>query len=104
MKGKSSDEWQNIFSGYGFPFGPINDLAAVFSDPQVKFNGTVQQIEHDLVGVINQVSPAVKYSDSANEIKLPPPSVGQHTHQVLSELLRISDEDIRRLKKDKVVL
>ena len=55
MSGKTSSEWNEIFasSQARFPFGPVNNLASVFSDPQVLHNMVVE-MEHQTVGKIKQ--------------------------------------------------
>ena len=56
MSGKTSSEWNEIFasSQARFPFGPVNNLASVFSDPQVLHNNMVVEMEHQTVGKIKQ--------------------------------------------------
>jgi crotonobetainyl-CoA:carnitine CoA-transferase CaiB-like acyl-CoA transferase len=57
MSEKTNREWNEIFSSAQarFPFGPVNNLAAVFSDEQVLHNKMVVEMEHEKVGTIKQV-------------------------------------------------
>jgi crotonobetainyl-CoA:carnitine CoA-transferase CaiB-like acyl-CoA transferase len=57
MSEKTNREWNETFSSAQarFPFGPVNNLAAVFSDEQVLHNKMVVEMEHEKVGTIKQV-------------------------------------------------
>ena len=103
IKTKSNDEWINIFAGANFPYGPINTLEKVFQDPQIVHSGIVSEVQHPTAGKIRMVGPPVEFSGSGNEIRLPPPILGQHTVQVLNERLGYSTEQIEQLKNSGVV-
>ena len=47
--------WCQTFEGSGFPYGPVNSMDEVFSDPQVQFNNLHQTVEHSTLGQISQV-------------------------------------------------
>ena len=63
----------------------------------------VKEVEHPTCGPMKLVNTPVKYSFSEPSIRTPPPTLGQHTNEVLSELLGMSESDIASLKKDGVV-
>lgn len=63
----------------------------------------VTEVEHPSCGPMKLVSPPVKYSESKPSIRSPPPTLGQHTNEVLSGLLGMSAEEIQKLKADGVV-
>lgn len=63
----------------------------------------VTEIEHPSCGPMKLVSPPVKFSESKPSIRTPPPTLGQHTDEVLSELLGMQSSEIEALKKDGVV-
>lgn len=64
----------------------------------------VQTIEHSTVGSIKQVGPPVSYSDSTNAIRSAPPTVGQHTDQILKSILDMNDNQIDELRKKRVIM
>ncbi|KAJ1747441.1 hypothetical protein LPJ79_005247 [Coemansia sp. RSA 1821] len=85
LKRKTTQQVLDILEGCGLPFGPVNNLQQTFDHPQVKARNIVRQVEHPFVGQIKMVGPAVEFSDApvGKDIQ-PPPMLGQHTEQVLS--------------------
>lgn len=61
------------------------------------------EVEHPSCGPMKLVSPPVKYSESKPSIRSPPPTLGQHTDEVLGEMLGMSGGEIEKLKADGVV-
>lgn len=94
---RTTEEWLLVLEGCSFPYGPINKLSDVFRNPQVVHNQMVKTVEHP-VGQVNQVAPAVTFSSSQNKIRTPPPVLGQHTHQVLSDVLHYTQDKIQELQ------
>ena len=103
MATKSNAEWINIFNGANFPYGPINSLSQVFTDPQVKHNRLVQEIDHPSAGTVKLVGPPVEFSGSGNRIRLPPPGLGEHTESVLQDRLGYSLTYIQELRNSGVI-
>jgi len=65
--------------------------------------GMVKEVDHPTCGPIQLINTPVKYSYSTPGIRSPPPTLGQHTDEVLRDNLGISEEDIRALRMDGVV-
>ena len=87
----------------GIPAGPINNIADVFADPQVKHCGLVEEIEHAELGTLKQVGNPVRMDGLQGlSIRRPPPSLGEHTLELLSEL-GLSASAIAGLVERKVV-
>jgi succinate--hydroxymethylglutarate CoA-transferase len=63
----------------------------------------VKEIDHPACGLIKLVGSPVKYSHATPGIRTPPPTLGQHTDEVLGGLLEFGKHDIAQLKKDGVV-
>ena len=74
----------------------------MFDDPQVKALEIIKSMHHSKAGSIKLVSPPWKLSVSPGGIKLPPPTLGEHTTQVLTES-GFSPEEIESLKKKGVI-
>ena len=65
--------------------------------------GMVKEIEHPACGPMKLVNTPVKFSHSDPSIRTPPPLLGQHTDEVLREIIGMSDTDIRALKDEGIV-
>ncbi|XP_051466081.1 succinate--hydroxymethylglutarate CoA-transferase isoform X3 [Apus apus] len=94
---KATTEWLQLFEGSGVPYGPINNMQQVFSDPQVLHNGLVMEMNHPTAGRIAVPGPGVRYSEFAVSHPKPPPLVGQHTVEILKGMLGYEDDAIEEL-------
>ncbi|XP_043275213.1 succinate--hydroxymethylglutarate CoA-transferase [Venturia canescens] len=103
FKTKTNEEWSEIFLNAPYPYGPINTIGQVFEDPHIKHIGLVEELPHSTVGSVRVVGPPVKYSYAKNAARSAPPTLGQHTHEVLKNLLNYNDETINGLIKYKIV-
>jgi formyl-CoA transferase len=98
MATRSTREWVEALEAAGVPCGPINDLAQVYQEPQVIARGIRVDIEHPVAGSMPTVASPMRFSQTPIEYKRPPPTLGQHTEEVLRGLLGKSDEDIAALR------
>ncbi|XP_071417693.1 succinyl-CoA:glutarate CoA-transferase isoform X2 [Pithys albifrons albifrons] len=94
---KTTLEWLQLFEGSEVPYGPINNMQQVFSDPQVLHNGLVMEMNHPTAGRIAVPGPGVRYSEFAVSHPKPPPLVGQHTVEILKSVLGYEDDAIAEL-------
>ncbi|XP_030407255.1 succinate--hydroxymethylglutarate CoA-transferase isoform X1 [Gopherus evgoodei] len=94
---KMTTKWLELFEGSGVPYGPINSMQQVFSDPQVLHNGLIMEMDHPTVGKIAVPGPAVRYSEFNASKPKPPPLIGQHTVEVLKGALGYEDKAIEEL-------
>ena len=96
-------EWVEILEAAGVPNGPINDIAQVFAEPQVKARGIRVELDHPVAGRLPTVASPMRFSATPVEYKLAPPVLGQHTEEILRGLLQKNDAEIDRLKADGTV-
>ncbi|XP_076744774.1 succinyl-CoA:glutarate CoA-transferase isoform X1 [Maylandia zebra] len=101
---ETTADWLKKFKGSGVPVGPINSIQEVFSEPQVKHNRLVQEMNHPTAGRIAVVGPAVRFSSFSPSGPTPPPLIGQHTVEVLRDVLSYSNEVIETLLESKAVV
>jgi crotonobetainyl-CoA:carnitine CoA-transferase CaiB-like acyl-CoA transferase len=88
----------------GVPAGPINNLKQVFADEHVQARGMCVEIDHPLSDKkLKMVANPVKFSGTPIEAYAPPPMMGQHTVDVLGDLLGMSVEDVAGLRERKVI-
>jgi crotonobetainyl-CoA:carnitine CoA-transferase CaiB-like acyl-CoA transferase len=87
MKSRGKAQWLASLEAAKVPCGAINNLAEVFADPQVRERGMVHRWEHPLAGSVNLVASPLKLSGTPVRTDNPPPLLGQHTEQVLGDVL-----------------
>lgn len=75
----------------------------MFEDPHVKYTKLIQEVDHPIAGKVKLVGPAVTYSYASNIVRSPPPALGQHTSEVLKNILKYSDDKIKNLIAQKIV-
>jgi formyl-CoA transferase len=88
LKRRSKREWSELFIGAGLPAGPINTLAEVFDDPQVRHCRLVETVEHPSLGALRQVVTPVSAYGAGTAPPLTrraPPGLGEHTVEALRE-------------------
>jgi crotonobetainyl-CoA:carnitine CoA-transferase CaiB-like acyl-CoA transferase len=96
--GRTRADWLERFRSQGIPCGPINTLDEVYRDAQVEHLGIVQEVEHPTAGRIKLAGSPIRADHEQLPVRLPPPRLGQHTEEVLRELLQYDDEHIREIR------
>jgi crotonobetainyl-CoA:carnitine CoA-transferase CaiB-like acyl-CoA transferase len=100
---RPGEEWLRLLSKAGVPCGPINTLDRVFADPQVAARNMVVEMDHPKVGRFRSIGNPVKMPAMLEGPFEPPPMHGQHTEEVLGEVLGYSPERIKELAKKGVI-
>jgi crotonobetainyl-CoA:carnitine CoA-transferase CaiB-like acyl-CoA transferase len=103
MKTRRKHDWLPALETAKVPCGAINNLAEVFADPQVCERGMVHQWEHPLSGTVNLVASPLKLGVTPVRTDMAPPLLGQHTEQVLSEVLGWDPTRIAALRAQEVI-
>lgn len=100
---KTTAEWVTQLEAVGVPCGPINDLAQVFADPQVQARGLAMQLPHALAGLVPQVASPIRLSETPVEYRNAPPLLGEHTRQVLDQVLGLHADAVEALRQSGVL-
>ena len=103
MLTRTKSEWLTALYAAKVPCGPINNLAEVVADPQVQARGMVQTMKHPDSDHLQLVASPIKMSETPVRVDLPPPLLGEHTREVLSELLGLSPSELDDLSKRRVI-
>jgi crotonobetainyl-CoA:carnitine CoA-transferase CaiB-like acyl-CoA transferase len=92
------DEWVASLEAAGVPCGPINSIAQAFDDPQVRHRGMKIELPHPLAGSVPLVANPIRLSATPVEYASAPPTLGQHTEELLTALLGMSASDVAGLR------
>jgi formyl-CoA transferase len=103
MRTRSKGDWIATLEAAGVPCGPINNMKEVFEDPQVRHRELRVDMPHPLGGVAPVVRSPLRLSETPVEYRLAPPTLGQHTGEVLKGLLGRSDDELKALKAAGIV-
>ncbi len=93
---KNNAEWLDRFRGI-VPSGPVNSIEQAFEDEQIKARGLIVEIEHPVYGTIKQVSSAIS-TEGSNQVVSPGPSLGEHTDEILANLLFLEPKEVQGLR------
>ena len=97
--------WIEGLAKAGVPASPVNDISQVFHDPQVLVRGMKLAMPHPGAGSgkVDLIANPIKYGETPIDYRLPPPRLGEHTGEVLRELLALAPDEIARLREAGVV-
>jgi len=94
--------WIALLETAGVPCGPINTVAQVFDDPQVRHRGLKMHMTHPLAGNVPLVANPIKYSATPIIYRSAPPTLGQHTDVILGAL-GLPENEIAELRQLKII-
>lgn len=98
LQQRPRDEWLVLFESVNVPAGPINTLDQVYDNPQVQARQMKITMDHPLAGPAHFVASPLRFSASPVRYDTPPPLLGEHTQQVLSTWLGLSEAQIQALQ------
>jgi crotonobetainyl-CoA:carnitine CoA-transferase CaiB-like acyl-CoA transferase len=97
-------EWvRRLTEGGDFIFSIVNSVDDLPDDPQVVANGYVTTFDHPTFGATQVVGLPVRLSDTPGAIRLPAPEFGQHTEEILTDVLGYSWDEVGRLREEEVI-
>jgi crotonobetainyl-CoA:carnitine CoA-transferase CaiB-like acyl-CoA transferase len=99
---KGTAAWVELLEQAGVPNGPINNIAQVFAEPQVKARGVRLELANASGVNVPLVASPMRFSETPIEYRLAPPALGQHTEEVLRGLGK-SEAEIARLRSAGVI-
>ncbi|MGZ5119448.1 MAG: CaiB/BaiF CoA transferase family protein [Burkholderiales bacterium] len=100
---KSYEEWEKLLLRNDIPVGAINNIAQVVEHPQVKARQSLREVDHPSVGKVRVVASPVRLSKTPAKKPTPSPIHGQHTRDVLHDVLGLTADEIDRLAAAGVV-
>jgi formyl-CoA transferase len=103
FKEKTRDEWIVLLEAIGVPVAPVYTIDEIFADEQVRHRGMQIEMPHSELGMVKQIAPSIRMSETPCVVELPPPLLGEHTDEVLREIAGYSDAEIEALHEKKVI-
>jgi crotonobetainyl-CoA:carnitine CoA-transferase CaiB-like acyl-CoA transferase len=101
---KPRDEWLRVLRAAGdFIVTPVNSVDDLPDDPQVRANGYITEIEHPQFGRTEVLPLPVRLRETPTQVRRTAPEFGQHTEEILTELLGYSWERVAELKEREVI-
>ena len=100
---KTTAEWLRLLEDAGVPGGPVNTIEQVFEDPQVRHRGLRIDLSHPLTKSVPLVGSPLRLSASPVRYQAAPPLLGQHTGDVLGQVLGLDAATIEQLQRDGVI-
>ena len=103
MSQRTTDDWIDALGKIGVPCGPINAMDKVVSHPQVQAREMITQVAHHITGAVEVPGVPIKLSETPGNVDAPAPSLGEHTTEVLIDMLKMSSDEVAVLKQDGVI-
>ncbi len=104
FRARPRDVWLRLFKEAGVPATPVNDLKEAFADPQAEARGVVWTLSHPTIGALKTVANALQHFSRTPAVPAgPPPRLGEHTREVLGQVLGLGEETLEKLLEEGVV-
>jgi len=100
---KTKGQWISLLEEAKVPCGPINDFKEVFENEQVISRNVQLNVPHPTVGNMKLVASPIKLSKTPTEVRMAPPTLGQHTNEILHERLKLNDQAIHELRNKGII-
>ena len=99
IKGNKKSHWIDLLEKAGIPSGMIKNVGEVCDSEQLISRGMILNMPHPTAGIVKNIDSPLRFDDRNDEVHAAPPILGQHTHEILSNVLKISPDEISLLEK-----
>jgi CoA:oxalate CoA-transferase len=100
---KTALEWAGIFERDGIPYSPVNNIKQISEDPHILYRKMLVEIDQPGVGKMRIAGSPIRLSETPGEVYAPAPRLGEHTEEVLSDLLKMTPHEIQALRAEGVI-
>ena len=100
---RTTDDWIDALGNIGVPCGPINAMDKVVTHPQVQAREMITRVAHQITGEVEVPGVPIKLSETPGSVDAPAPSLGEHTTQVLTGLLKMDTDEVEQLRQDGII-
>jgi crotonobetainyl-CoA:carnitine CoA-transferase CaiB-like acyl-CoA transferase len=95
---RAYEEWETLLLANGIPVGAINTIEEVIAHPQVEARQSLVEMDHPRAGKVRMVGAPVRLSETPGSVRTPAPTLGEHTEEVLQQLLGLGADEIAALR------
>ena len=103
MSQRTTDDWIDALGNIGVPCGPINTMDKVVSHPQVQAREMITRVAHQITGDVEVPGVPIKFSETPGNVDAPAPSLGEHTTEILTDVLKMRPDEVEKLRQDSVI-
>jgi CoA:oxalate CoA-transferase len=100
---KATAEWIVDLEAAGIPCGPINPIDKVVTDPQILSREMIVETSHPVAGPVKMAGVPIKMSATPGSVDTPAPMLGQHSAEILGEILGLTPADVEGLRKRNIL-
>jgi crotonobetainyl-CoA:carnitine CoA-transferase CaiB-like acyl-CoA transferase len=103
LRGRTKEQWITHLNAATVSCGPINGMADLERDPHAIEREMIVPLEHPVNGTIHTAASPMRFSSTPVRYKLAPPTIGEHTSEILSDWLGMAPQDIAELRQRNVI-
>ena len=100
---KTTKEWSGLFAEADLPYSPVNSIKDICADPHISYRNMLVEIDQPEVGRMTISGSPIRLSETPGEVYAPAPLLGQHTEEILKNVLSYSEGDIDDLKREGII-
>jgi len=102
---KTTQEWIDGLAPLGVPSAPVNTVPQAFADPQIQQRGMSIEMDHPISadGKCRLIGNPINLSETPVSYRRPPPMMGEHTDEVLAELLNLDTDALQKLRDNEII-
>lgn len=103
LRTRTRSEWVDALRPAGVPCGSVRDVDEVLQDPHIAAREMIQELQHPAAGAIRVTGVPIKLSETPGAVRTPPPTLGQHTVDILTHDVGLTRDEIEELRAGAVV-
>ena len=103
MAKKTRQEWSAIFDTAALPYSPINNMKEICEDPHIKYRGMLVEVDQPRAGRMKIAGSPIHLSETPGKVYAPAPLLGEHSEEVLKNIIGYSQEEIDKLKEKGII-
>jgi CoA:oxalate CoA-transferase len=100
---KTTKEWSELFDKADLPYSPVNSIKDICADPHIRYRNMLVEIDQPEVGRMTIAGSPIHLSVTPGEVYAPAPLLGQHTEEILRNVLSYSEGEIDVLKREGII-